>query len=204
MSVKAQLFFIYDCLCPWSYAVTPLVAQVAQSLTKDVEIIYLNNAYFGGTDSPSKKQLKQVEQLSKITFANGYYNLVDKNHDSTLSANVMAWAARKEPNKTLPLLMALQEKLFQAGQPLNLDTVTETLDQLKLFAPSKALKENNLSKDAQFDLGEIDEIQEIIGTRAIPALLLAVGDNLILLNHNLYLLQPQAIVEAINIELNKA
>ena len=46
-------------------------------------------------------------------------------------------------------------------------------------------------------------MQEIIGTPAIPALMLAIDDNLILLNHNLYLKDPTTIVEAINLEIHK-
>lgn len=47
----------------------------------------------------------------------------------------------------------------------------------------------------------IFDMQDVIGTKAIPALLLAVNDNLTLLNHNMYLLEPKAIVEAIKSEL---
>ena len=42
-----------------------------------------------------------------------------------------------------------------------------------------------------------------IATQAIPALLLAIDDELILLNHNFYLTQPEAVVEAVKIELDK-
>ena len=60
-----------------------------------------------------------------------------------------------------------------------------------------------LTKDAERIFHEIVELQNIIGTEAIPALLLAVGDNLILLNHNHYLATPSSIVEGIKLELNK-
>jgi hypothetical protein len=40
-----------------------------------------------------------------------------------------------------------------------------------------------------------------MGTKAIPALLLAIDERLILLNHNFYLKHPKAIVEAIDLEL---
>ena len=52
-------------------------------------------------------------------------------------------------------------------------------------------------------LEEIFSLQEIINTEAIPALLLAVNDQLILLNHSFYLTQPETIVEAVQLELNK-
>jgi len=50
---------------------------------------------------------------------------------------------------------------------------------------------------------EVFALQDIIATKAIPALLLAIDDNLILLNHNFYLNEPEAIVEAIKIEIQQ-
>ena len=52
--------------------------------------------------------------------------------------------------------------------------------------------------------GEISTISRaitIIGTQAIPALLLACNESLVLLNHNLYLENPDAIVDAVKLEL---
>jgi protein-disulfide isomerase-like protein with CxxC motif len=202
MSAQAQLYFIYDCLCPWSYATTPLINEVNEKLAGKVEIVLLNSAYFGGTDSPDKKQLAQVKELSTVTFSEQYVNSLAQEMDSTLSANVMAWVSKKEPKYAIELLNNFQELVFQQGKSLNLETVTNQLAEHKLFAPAKSLKDDKLTKDAQFDLGEIEEIQNLIGTNAIPALLLTIGDDLILLNHNLYLSAPSAIVEAINLELN--
>jgi len=60
---------------------------------------------------------------------------------------------------------------------------------------------NKLTKDAEFAIHDIFEIQEIIGTQAIPAMLLACNENLVLLNHNLYLESPESIIDAVKLEL---
>ena len=67
----------------------------------------------------------------------------------------------------------------------------------------KVFNKNKLTQDAEITMHDIISMREIIGTNAIPALLLAVDEKLILLNHNLYLQAPQTIVDAINIELNQ-
>jgi hypothetical protein len=46
-------------------------------------------------------------------------------------------------------------------------------------------------------------LQEIIETQAIPALLLAINNNLILLDHSLYLQNSEGFIDAINTELTK-
>jgi hypothetical protein len=60
-----------------------------------------------------------------------------------------------------------------------------------------------LSKDAEFVISDVGELQELIGTTAFPALLLLVDEKAVLLNHFLYLENPKAIVEAIILELTE-
>ncbi len=101
-------------------------------------------------------------------------------------------------------MVALQKSHFEQGNKLNIQAdLDEIISELKLSPPAKVFKSDKLSKDALIQLEEIFSLQEIIDTEAIPALLLAVDDQLILLNHNFYLMQPQAIVEAVQLELNK-
>ena len=201
--MSAELFFIYDSHCPWSYAATQLLNEVAKSLPQ-VHIHFWHSVYFEGDETVDKKQLSSVEQMSNVSFAKNYEIQSDKAKDSTLAANVLAWADQKSPHSTLALLNAMQAAHFQQGKTLEDKVDIEAIcTQLKLSPPNKALTTEKLTKDAEHNLHEIFEMQEVIGTKAIPALLLAVDDNLILLNHNLYLLEPAAIVSAINAELTK-
>jgi len=116
----------------------------------------------------------------------------------------MTWAQLKTPELALPLLNAIQEAHFTQGNSLGKkDDFEKIITELKLSPPAKVLKSDKLSKDAQELVEEVYALQEIIATQAIPALLLAIGDELILLNHNFYLTQPNAIIEAVQLELNK-
>ena len=150
----------------------------------------------------SKKTIDSVIELSDVKFGVSYLNTLEENKDATLIANLLGWTEQKSEKDTLRTLVAMQKAHFIEGNPLtNSEDVSAILSNLKLSPPNKSLKNNKLIKDAQFILQDIEEIQEIINTRAIPALLLAHNDNLVLLNHNLYLSTPNAIVEAITQEI---
>jgi protein-disulfide isomerase-like protein with CxxC motif len=199
--MNAELFFIYDSHCPWSYAATQLVNEVEKSLP-DIKIHFWHGAYFEGDEGVSNKQLASVQQMTNLSFAKSYEIQCEKPKDSTLAANVLAWADQKAPHSTLALLNAMQQAHFLQGKTLTEKNYVEAIcTQLKLSPPTKALTTEKLTKDAEHNIHEIFEMQDIIGTKAIPALLLAVNDNLILLNHSLYLLEPKAIVDAISAEL---
>jgi protein-disulfide isomerase-like protein with CxxC motif len=205
--MNTELLFIYDTHCPWSYAVAPLINEINQHFP-NIKINYWHNAVFsqaeyGEINNITREQLDSVKQASTVNFSDDYIQSLSTPKDSTLAANLLAWTNHKAANKTLPLLNALQEAHFQQGIALtNIEQIQTIIDDLKLSPPTKVLKNDKLSKDAEFDLHEIFAIQDIINTKAIPALLLVHGDNLILLNHHLYLPTPYAIVEAIKLELN--
>jgi len=205
--VPAQLFFLYDSHCPWSYVATKLVNEINTAFP-DITLNLWHTAFFDGKSSESAsvkvKELKEVENLANIHFSSDYQDILEENKNSILSANLMTWAQNKTQNLALPLLNALQKAHFEQGNKLTTqEDLDEIISELKLSPPAKVFKNDKLSKDALMQLEEIFALQEIINTEAIPALLLAVDDQLILLNHNFYLTQPKAIVEAIELELNK-
>lgn len=201
--MTADLFFIYDTHCPWSYATTPLVDEIAQQLP-EVSIHFWHSAFFDGDNDVKKAQIEAVQALSPVSFSHAYLAKLSETKDSTLAANVLAWTNHKAPDKTLALLKAIQEAHFQQGLSLtSAEDIYPLLEKLKLSPPTKSLTIEKLTKDAEFDVHEVFDMQEIINTKAIPALLLAINENLILLNHNLYLEKPAAIVDAIELELAK-
>lgn len=206
-NIPAQLFFLYDSHCPWSYVTTKLVNEVNKAFP-DITINLWHAAFFDGKNDDAKNnkisEINAVEELANITFSTYYKKLLDHNKNSILAANLMTWAQHKTPNIVLPLLNSIQKAHFEQGNKLteqkDLDNI---INELKLSPPAKVLKNDKLSKYTLMQLEEIYSLQEIMNTEAIPALLLAVDDQLILLNHNFYLTQPNAIVEAVQLELNK-
>ncbi|GAA6173050.1 hypothetical protein NBRC116592_27200 [Colwellia sp. KU-HH00111] len=206
-NISAQLFFLYDSHCPWSYVATKLVNEI-HNVFPQITLNLWHTAFFDGktNDSSRRKvnEIKEVERLANIQFSQNYQQLLLESKNSILSANLMTWAQNKTPDLVLPLLNALQEAHFEQGNQLTSATDFDTIiSTLKLSPPAKVFKHDKLSKDAMIQLEEIFALQEIINTQAIPALLLAVEDQLILLNHNFYLSEPKAIIEAVQLELNK-
>ena len=202
-TMHAELFFIYDSHCPWSYAATQLVNEIATAYPK-MKIHFWHGAYFEGDDGINTKQTLAVSQMSNIRFSDKYRDIQTLPKDSTLAANVLAWADQKAPHACLALLNAIQAAHFQQGLAIeSSDDLTAITQALKLSPPAKALTLEKLTKDAEHNVHEIFEMQDIIGTKAIPALLLAVNDNLTLLDHSVYLNDPKAINEAISAEMSK-
>lgn len=203
---SAQLFFLYDNHCPWSYVVTPLINEITNAFP-DIELHLWHAAFFDGKNDSNanrkNEELDQVEELANIEFSNIYRNTLEQSSNSILSANLMTWAQHKTPSLALPLLNALQQAHFEQGNKLAKQSdFDDIIASLKISPPAKVFKDK-LSKDVLIQLEEVYSLQEIINTEAIPALLLAIDDELILLSHNFYLTEPKAIIDAVQLELNK-
>jgi protein-disulfide isomerase-like protein with CxxC motif len=201
--MNLALFYLYDSHCPWCYASTPLVEAICKAFP-NIELHMWHTAYFQGDDNISTDTLEKVKNYSSVEFGQAYVKQLNTPKDSVLIANIMAWVNQKMPQQSLSLLQSLQQAHFVHGYSLDKPEQLKQIKQIKaLSIPSKALTTNKLTKAAMADLDNVLEMQEIIGTDAIPALLLAIEDQLILLNHNLYLENPKTIVEAVTIELEK-
>jgi protein-disulfide isomerase-like protein with CxxC motif len=204
MSLKtpnADLFYIYDSHCPWSYASAVLVEKVLSAFPT-ITLRAMHVGYYDGDNKVSPLTLTAVGEFSKVKFGANYVDTLNYPKDSTLVANLMAWVQNKSAKSAFELLTKLQHAHFVLGNELtDKESVIDIIDELKLSPPAKCLQSNKLTKDAEFAIHDIIEIQEIIGTQAIPALLLACNESLVLLNHNLYLENPDAIVDAVKLEL---
>jgi len=201
--LSAELFFLYDTHCPWSFVATQLVNEIHQAFP-DISLNLWHTAFFDGSSNIKISDIKEVEKLTDIHFSKKYQDAIKQNANSILSANLMTWAQNKTPTLALSLLNSIQKAHFEQGNLLATKVdFDKIIDELKLSPPEKIFKSDKLSKDVSVQLEEVFALQEIINTDAIPALLLAIDDQLILLNHNYYLTEPEAIVEAVQLELNK-
>ncbi len=198
-----ELFFLYDTHCPWSYRAVSLVNQIIETYP-DTKLQLMHCAHFDGEPQSKPSDLATVTDITDYEFSNAYLNQIEDEKDSTMTANLMAWVQSRSTKHALPLLNALFDKHFEQGFPLTSeDDVKDIIEQLKLSPPAKVFTTKKFTKDAEFAFGDIQELQELIATEAIPALLVAIDDNLILLNHNFYLKEPSKIIDAIELELAK-
>jgi len=201
--MSTELFFIYDTHCPWSFATTSLVKEIAKTYP-NINLNLWHCAHYEGDEKVSRKTIDAVEDDAGIEFTHEYIKTLNVEKDSTLSANLVGWVSQKVPHITLELIQAIQKQHFEQGTAFTHESDFQTIvEELKLSPPAKVFKEGKIAKEAEFILQEIYDFQEIIGTKAIPALLIAHNENLTLLQHNLYLQEPSAIIEAIELEMAK-
>jgi len=201
--MAAELFYIYDTHCPWSYVTTPLVNAIAKAFPT-IKLHLWHSARYDGEEGITRSQIEVATSDSNTRFSQDYIDISSQPKDSTITANLMAWTQNKASHLSLKLLNALQEAHFNSGNELDSEEkLADIISQLKLSPPQKVFAIEKLTKEAEITLHDIEEFQGLMGTSAIPALLLAVEDNLVLLNHNLYLKKPQAIVEAVKLELGE-
>jgi protein-disulfide isomerase-like protein with CxxC motif len=201
--MSTELFFIYDTHCPWSFATTSLVKEIANTFP-DITLNLWHCAHYEGDEKVSRKTVDAVENDANIEFSHEYLQTISLERDSTLSANLLGWVSQKVPQLTLELIEAIQKQHFEIGTSFTHESdFQEIIETLKLSPPAKVFKEGKIAKEAEFTLQEIHDFQDFIGTKAIPALLIAHNENLTLLNHHLYLQNPNAIKEAIELEMEK-
>jgi putative protein-disulfide isomerase len=201
--MSTELFFIYDTHCPWSFVTTSLVKEIANAYP-NMTLNLWHCAHYEGDEKVSKKTIDDVEDHVGIEFNHEYVKTLNIEKDSTLSANLIGWVGQKVPHLTLELIEAIQKQHFQQGTPFTHESdFNQIVEELKLSPPAKVFKEGKIAKEAEFTLQEIYDFQELIGTKALPALLIAHNENLTLLNHNLYLQTPSAIIEAVELEIAK-
>ncbi|MEY8251139.1 MAG: DsbA family protein, partial [Colwellia sp.] len=161
--MTAELFFIYDSHCPWSYAATPLVNAVNQALP-EVTLNLWHCAYFSDADGENiitKQQIVQVKELSSVNFSPDYINKLTRAKDSTLCANLMTWAGGKTPQQALGLLNALQTAHFTTGNDLSEQAdLDKIIDEFKLSVPAKVFNKSRLTTDAAAQVHEIYALQD--------------------------------------------
>ncbi|WP_068545081.1 protein-disulfide isomerase [Thalassotalea crassostreae] len=200
--MKSELFFIYDSHCPWSYASTALVNEIVKAYP-ETNVHLWHVAHYDGSDCAGAKQADTVSRQSAANFGMEYIKYADTSKNASMAANFMAWICAKQQYIALDVLNELQKQHFVDNVAfIDKDDFEEINAKFKLSPPAKVFK-NELSKESNYVLAEIVQMQEIIRTEAFPALLLAVDDNLVMLNHNLYLTKPSKIIEAVELEHNR-
>ena len=198
--MNLELYFVFDSHCPWSYASTPILNALNEEYP-EMTMHLLHCAHYDGRDSAGSSQVTAVKTQSNVKFSKDYIQLADKPKNAIMMANLMAWIENKQPKQALAVLNALQKEHFTNDNPLiSKSDFDRVINEFKLSPPGKVFK-SELSKDAEYILVDIEEIQELILTTAFPAMVLLVDDRAVLLQHSLYLERPQKIVEAVALEL---
>ena len=194
------LYFIYDSHCPWSYATTPVVAELINAFEfSDLHLLHC--AHFNGSDAPKKAQIEQVSKLSKVVFGDNYLTQNQQKVSSIKVANFMSWVQSKQASKEFELLQVIQQQHFVAGNSFETRAdFDKIINQYKL-SPSNKVFKDALSHEAESVLAGIAEIGEAIGTNAFPVLVMTSGDQAIFIDHSQHISAPEGVVAAVHKEL---
>lgn len=197
-----ELYFVYDSHCPWSYAAAALVNQLKKAYP-EMSVRTYHCAHYNGSDCAGHQQVMDVTKQSRVKFGQQHLRFADSPKNAIISANLMAWLQDKQPDKALEVLNALQKAHFIDGNALTCKyDFAAIIEQFKLSPANKIFKDS-LTEQAESALSDIYELQQFIGTTAFPALLLVVGDDAVLLNHALYLGNPESLVKDVMQRLKK-
>lgn len=194
------LYFIYDSHCPWSYAATPVVAELINAFDySDVHLLHC--AHFNGSDAPKKAQVDQVRALSEVPFGDAYLKGLNGKMSSVKTANFMSWVQSKQADKEFELLKALQHQHFVDANPLDSRVDFDKIISQYKLSPSNKVFKDAISHEAESVLAGIAEISEAIGTNAFPVLVMTSGDQAIFIDHSQFLSEPEAVVNNVKQEL---
>ena len=199
--MTTELYFIYDSHCPWSYAATPLVNALQQAYP-EMNVHLLHSAHYIGKDSAGEEQMQAAAKISGLKFGRDHIRYVNSPKNSVKTANLMAWLQSKHADKQLPVLNALQRAHFIEGNPLDRKHDFNAIVEKFKLSPTNKVFKDELSMDAEYVLEGIEEIQQVIGTMGFPAIVMTVNDNAIFVDHSKYLSNPQAVVAAVEEEIN--
>lgn len=194
------LYFIYDSHCPWSYATTPVVAELINAFEfSDLHLLHC--AHFNGSDAPKKAQIEQVSKLSKVVFGDNYLTQNKQKVSSIKVANFMSWVQSKQASKEFELLQMIQQQHFVAGNSFETRADFDKLINQYKLSPSNKVFKDALSHEAESVLAGIAEIGEAIGTNAFPVLVMTSGDQAIFIDHSQHISAPEGVVAAVHKEL---
>ncbi|MDR8523813.1 protein-disulfide isomerase [Shewanella fidelis] len=195
------LYFIYDSHCPWSYATTPVVAELINAFEfSDLHLLHC--AHFNGSDAPKKAQIEQVSKLSKVVFGDNYLTQNKQKVSSIKVANFMSWVQSKQASKEFELLQVIQQQHFVAGNSFETRADFDKLINQYKLSPSNKVFKDALSHEAESVLAGIAEIGEAIGTNAFPVLVMTSGDQAIFIDHSQHISAPEGVVAAVRKELS--
>jgi putative protein-disulfide isomerase len=130
---QPELIYVYDALCGWCFAFSPVMKQVEQKYADSLKISVISGGLAIGSNAGPigrmsayiKGAIPRVEQLSGVKFGEPYKVVLDEGSrifDSEKPAIALALLKSHHPDKAVEMAHALQHLVFVEGKDLNNDT----------------------------------------------------------------------------------
>jgi putative protein-disulfide isomerase len=208
--MTATLHYIFDPLCGWCYAASPLLRRVADELQENVAL-QLHPGLLFETPMSLKADWRrhilqadqQIHALSGVRFGDAYIARI-RNAESVIlasslpAASVLA-AEQLHPGAGIDMLEAIQAAHYVAGQ--------DVCEAPRLHALAAALDLRGEDFDAALDhelaqqpavTRHARNLMQASGGQGYPTFVLQIGERQIRLPHAKAYGQPQAFIDQIN------
>ena len=165
---KKKIIYIYDALCPWCYAFTPVVKKLYDNYNKefDFEIITGGLAFddgvklFGGSEESLKLKegYKIIEERTGAEFGEDYFNLIASEKlvmNSEIPARALAaFRGTNSSGASIDFAHKLLKSIFYKGKNLNEDRFYKDLaEEFGLEGDSflEKMQEDSIKQEARYD-----------------------------------------------------
>lgn len=137
MNKPATLYYIHDPMCSWCWAFRPVLAQLEQALSQQVDIVYVLGGLAEDSQEPMPKALQQTikghwQHIEATVGSEFNYDFWEKNtpRRSTFPACRAVLAARQQ-GQSKAMILAIQKAYYlRAMNPSDDDTLLQLADEL--------------------------------------------------------------------------
>jgi putative protein-disulfide isomerase len=178
-----KLYYVVDPMCSWCYGFSPEFDKIAESLSEDIELLYIMGGLAPDSDEPMSESTKQYirhhwETVASNTGTKFNYDFWSRGEPkrSTYPAcrAVIAAGFQGEENKP-KMLKAIQKAYYQqARNPSENQTLIEVAAEIGL---DQDLFTNDLTSPGVEQLLHEDfRFKNLLGVQGFPTVVLADGD----------------------------
>lgn len=182
--MNAKLHYIFDPLCGWCYAASPLLTALKDRFGDELELVFHPGLLFAAPrtiDQPYREHIisadLRIAAVAGVEFGAAYINRVRtiavlRYHSELPAAAVLATHALN-PSLGLRMLELIQQSHYQAGEDVSdiatLNTLAQTLG-LEAKAFTRALE--NIQQSLPSIAIEARNLMQAVGGNGFPTLVL--------------------------------
>lgn len=184
------LYYIHDPMCSWCWGFKPVLAQLEQGLTKDIDVQYVLGGLAQDSDQPMPDEMQHflqqtwhnIEKKIPGTVFNFEFWTNCQPRRSTYPACRAVIAAKKQnPAIEKAMIIAIQEAYYlQAKNPSDEQTLVKLAADLEL--DSEQFLRDISSQETQAALLSEIKLAHQLGAQGFPSLVLKTQNNTVLLN----------------------
>lgn len=177
------LFYIHDPMCSWCWGYLPVLGQIEQALSRQVNIRYVLGGLAADSDKPMEENLReQIQQhwrnIENLLGTEFNFKFWQENtpRRATYPASRAVIAAREQQGEKAMILAVQQAYYLRAMNPSDDDTLLQLADELGL--DFDRFQQSFYSEDTATQLLKEIKLARSLGGDSFPSWALTFGDTL--------------------------